>query len=110
MARPRVYDTFDTPHGVSAIVKAICADYNRRRVALGGDLPDNVREHYSTLNAAVESALGEIEPGIRSAILADIVKGNGYDVSAATYYLAKNTYYRRKRKLIHDIAVSLNLI
>lgn len=109
MARPKVYDNFCLPRGVVAIVKDICADYTRRKAALSGDLPDNIRETYTRLNKAVEDALEEIEKGIRSAILSDVANGRGYDVSEATFYLAKNTYYRRKRKLIHDVAVALSL-
>lgn len=98
--------------GVVDIVKAVCADYERRKRALLYSLLDEtIRREYLRLNSAIEKALVEnVEEGVRGYIFSDIQLGRGYDFSPASPYYAKNTYYQRKRKIIHDIAATLNLI
>ena len=111
MSKPRVYYRWQIPTSVVEIVRAVCADYDRRRVALRrDDLPDGVRDMYAKLNKAVEDALADVEEGIKAHILNDIGKRRGYDYSSAMPYLAKNTYYHRKHKVVHDVAVALALI
>lgn len=109
MTRRRRWDIND---GIVDIVKAVCADYDRRKRAIHYSLlTDEVRQEYIRLNDAIDKALEEnIEEGVRGYIFTDIQLGRGYDFSPASPYYAKNTYYQRKRKIIHDIAAILKLI
>ncbi len=111
MARQKMYFKYDIPTSVVDIVKTICADYNRRERAIKfGTITGEVLECYVRLNAIIDKALEEVEVGIRKDMLSDIQKRRGYDFSAASPVISKNTYYRRKRKLIYDIAKELALL
>ena len=111
MPRPRVYFKWGIPKTVVTIVVALCADYDRRKKAIATEgTPQFVRERFCELNGAIDSALSEVEQGIRPLILSDLQQGKGYDASMASPFIGKNGYYNRKRKVIHDIAVGLNLI
>ncbi len=109
MTRRKKYN-IDT--SVVDIVKAVCADYSRRsRALLYSLLDDTIRREYLRLNSAIDKALEDnVEEGVRGYIFSDIQLGRGYDFSLASPFYAKNTYYQRKRKIIHDIAAALNLI
>lgn len=95
------------PSGVVEVVKSLCRDYDRREKAAGDEA---VAENNKRINTAIDEALESVEVGIRRDILHDVSNGVGYDMSQASPYMAKNTYYDRKRKVIHDIAKKLNLI
>jgi hypothetical protein len=111
MPRPRVYFKWGIPKTVVVVVIAICADYDRRTKAMQfKTVPSEVAVRYAELNGAIDHALAEVEPGMRSLLLADLQQGKGYDKSMASPIVGKNGYYNRKRKVIHDIAVGLNLI
>lgn len=112
MARQKMYFRYEIPTNVVNIVKAICVDYERRKQLLRNDsaLDPDVRAELLSLNVALESALDNVEIGIRKIILGDIQNNRGYDHSRSAAFLAKNTYYSRKRKLIYDIAKNMNLI
>ena len=111
MARQKMYFKWEIPTSVVDIVKTVCADYGRReRMIKHSTITGDVLARYVELNAVIDKALEDVEVGIRDAMLEDIHKGRGYDFSAASPFLAKNTYYLRKRKLIHDIAEGLHLI
>lgn len=109
--RTKVYSDEDIPRSVSRVVAAICADYDRREnmikysAATGAVLDRSVE-----LNAAVEQALGTVESGIRDSMLRDIALGVGYERSPVSLMLSKGAYYRRRKQIIHDIAVRLSLM
>ena len=111
MARQRMYFKWEIPSSVVDIVKTVCADYDRRERAIKySAITGAVLARYVELNAIIDKALDDVEIGIRRYLLDDIQLGRGYDSSQASPFLAKNTYYQRKRKLIHDIARGLSLI
>lgn len=111
MARQKMYFKWDMPTSIVEIVKAICADYARReRVIKFGTATGSILERYVELNGAINTALQDIEVGLRDTILKDIQQGRGYYFSAAQELICKSGYYNRKRKLIYDIAVSLSLL
>ncbi len=111
MSRQKMYFKWEIPTSVVDIVKMVCADYDRReRMIKYSTITGAVLEKYVELNAIIDKALEDIEIGIRRDMLEDIQQGRGYEFSAASPFLAKNTYYQRKRKLIHDIARGLSLI
>ena len=102
---------WDIPYSIVKIVVMICADYERRRIAIEiANDTDAVIAEYIRLNNIVDHALSSIEEGIRGVILDDVSLGRGYDFSPASPFLAKNTYYQRKRKFVHDIAKGMMLI
>ena len=112
MARGRVFDEHRLPHGVLQVVISICADYERRAAVLreGADGEDAVFARYQELNGAVDRALAQVEVGVRRDLLCDVALGRGYRRSAAQYMLSKNAYYRRRHKLMRDIAKELHLL
>jgi uncharacterized membrane-anchored protein len=111
MPKPKLYFKWDIPTSIVDIVKAICADYDRReRTIKFGTISGAVLERYIELNNAVDKALQDVEIGLRNYLLSDIRYNRGYDYSDAQEIIAKNTYYNRKRKLIHDIAIELKLL
>ena len=111
MARQRMYFNWEIPQSIVAVVNAICADYERREKAIRySTITGVVLDKYVELNAIVDRALEDIEPGVRKEILRDISEGRGYYKSGMQIILSKNAYYRRRRKLVHDIAKDLALL
>ncbi len=101
----------DIPHTVEVIVRAIVADYDRRNRLLSQALVSGkTYEVYLSLNAIIDSALEGVELGLRKPMREDIALHRGYDASPINYLLAKNTYYRRRYRIVHDIAASLGLV
>lgn len=101
----------DIPHSVEVIVRAVVADYDRRNRLLSlSSVTGKTYEVYLTLNAIIDSALEGVEFGLRRPMREDIALHRGYDASPINYLIAKNTYYRRRYRIVHDIAVSLGLI
>ncbi len=111
MAREKMYYSWEIPASVVVVVNAICADYDRRERAIKYKaITGEVLERYIELNNAVDKALTEVETGLRQTLLQDISAGRGYTRSPAQCVVSKNAYYRRRRKLIHDIAIDLSLL
>lgn len=107
----RLTTRWEIPHSIVKIVTMVCADYERRRLAIEfkTESPEVLCE-YARLNGIVDDALADIEEGIRRIMLADVSLGRGYDFSPASPFLARNTYYQRKCKLVHDIAKGMMLV
>lgn len=111
MARVKMYFKWEIPTSVVNMVNSICADYERRERAIKySSITGPVLAKYIQLNSVIDDALNDVEVGIRGAILRDIAEGRGYNRSHTQGLASKNTYYRRRRKLIHDIAKSLSLL
>lgn len=109
--KKKVYYSWEIPTSVVRMVAAICADYERRdKVIRYSSTTGAVLDRNVELNAAVDSALDEVEVGVRNDILHDISEGIGYNRSAVACMMSKDAYYRRRRKLVHDIAVNLALL
>ena len=117
MARKKLYYRYEIPTSIVSIGKAICADYDRRERVISRaasetnevSSSDPVIDRLSELNAIVDEALVEIEEELRRIMLDDILTGRGYEFSQATTIVSRGAYYRRKRKLIYDIAKGLRL-
>lgn len=111
MGRHRIYTPFDVPNGVLCIVRGIVMDAKRRNdeIKIGIDNKDK-ESLYISMQNAIDESLEEIDVGFRQYLLDDIASGNGFDKSCASLFSSRGTYYRVKRKLIHDIAERLNLI
>ena len=98
MAREKMYFSWEIPTSVVCMVNAICADYERRERAIKySNITGAVLERYIELNSVID-------------LLRDIAEGRGYTRSPTQCVVSKNTYYRRRRKLIHDIAKELSLL
>ncbi len=111
MAREKMYFSWEIPTSVVNMVNALCADYLRReREIRRNESPDDVLERYALLNRTVDDALAEVEAGMRDELLQDIARGRGYTRSPLQGCVSKNTYYRRRRKLVHDIAKAFLLL
>ena len=110
MARRKMYFRYEIPTNVVCLVKILCIDYERRELALKDHkLSPSTLDEYRRLNGAIDTALLELEVGIRKIMLNDVQHNRGFEHSRASSFIAKNTYYSRKRKLIYDIAKELKL-
>lgn len=111
MSRQAQFFQYKLPSSVVNVVKCIIIDYERREGAIKHSaISGAVLARYIELNGAIEKALSEIEAGIRTYMIDDIIHGIGYERSLVQPLLSKNAYYRRRRKLIYDIAVELALL
>lgn len=111
MARRRIYGKWDIPKTVKKIVSGVCDDYERRKKLISApNENERTLTRCTELNAIVDDALAEIEVGARKVILRDVAENRGYYRSGLQVILSKNAYYRRKNKLVHDIASAMALI
>lgn len=109
--RPKQFYKYELPSGVVKVVRAQCADYKRKEIAIKqGGIEEEIMQVYITTNEAIKRALGEIEEPCRDSFLSDIAENRGYDKSQSQWMLSRNAYYARKRKAIYDIAKFLLLI
>ena len=109
MSRSKIYYSYEIPRTVVDIVKSICADYDRRAIAMRS-APEGALQIYKYMNDAIDRAMAEIEPAIRRTMLEDIYTGRGYDSSPASAIMSRRPYYARKRKAVHDMALEFHLI
>ena len=109
--RPKQFYKYELPAGVVKVVRAQCADYERKELAIcDGTLAVDVRNSYIAVNTAIRTALADIEEACRNGFLVDIAENRGYDRSRTNWLLSHNAYYNRKRKAIYEIAKGLFLI
>ncbi|MBO5480611.1 MAG: hypothetical protein J6A63_05455 [Clostridia bacterium] len=109
--RPKQFYRYELPTGVVKVVRAQCADYERKKIALrSGSLSPEVRKEYEETNEAIGSALADIEEGCRDEFLVDIAKNRGWHKSKINWLLSQNAYYNRKWKAVYEIARRLHLI
>jgi hypothetical protein len=109
--RPKQFYRHELPVGVVKVVRAQCADYERKRLALRtGTLPPEVLKTYEDTNSAINAALSGIEEGCRGDFLLDIAENRGYDRSQINWLVSEGAYYNRKRQAIYEIARKLHLI
>lgn len=93
------------------VVIAIIADTERRQRVINLKAnKEDVCTMYELLNRAVDKAFQGIEANLRSMLMDDFCNGSGYDRSLSSSVISQRAYYRRKRKIIADVAVLLCLI
>lgn len=111
IGRPKQFYKYELPQGVIKIVRAQCADYDRKALAIREEnIAAETLQSYIKTNEAIDKALDEIEEGCRADFLIDIADNRGYDRSQIQFYMSHNAYYNRKRKAIFEIALYLLLI
>ena len=110
MARKRMFFDHELPVSVVRLVSAICGDYERREREIARNGSERVRARCLAYNTVIDSALSDMEVGVRRELVSDIAAWRGYSRSGLKVVLSKNAYYRRRRKLIYDIACGLSLI
>lgn len=89
---------------------AVIADYARRKKELAVMKQDDpLAESYRRLNGSVDSAFSSVEIALRSILFDDIADGRGYGRSRAQNIVSKPTYYLRRERVIHDVAVGLGI-
>jgi hypothetical protein len=109
--RPKKFYRHELPNGVVKVVRAQCADYERKKIALrSGDLSLEVLRTYEDTNTAIDEALADIEEGCRNGFLVDIAENHGYDRSQINWLVSEGAYYNRKRQAVYEIARRLHLI
>lgn len=111
MPRRKEYFKWEIPKTVVELVRGICGDYKRRENAIKyGNVTGAVLLRYIELNNAIESALQEIEIGVRQTLFEDFLRKKGFDFSTANGEIYKNGYYMRKRRFVYTVAKELNLL
>ncbi len=99
------YYRSEVPAGVLNLVTAVIAERGRRSLDIRlGTREEAVLEEYRRVNAEIDRALENLEPALRPCMIADIVRRRGYRYSDARELLSKDAYYKRKNRLIADIA------
>ncbi len=118
MGKTKIYQAHELPRTVVDVVRAVCADYGRRAKLIkaseqSGGEDSRAAATFETcvfFNEIVDEALESIEAVLRPMVLEDICEKRGYEHSPAASMISKNGYYKRKRKFLYDIAVSMALI
>ena len=111
MARPKTRFEYEIPKTVVEIVYGICADYDRRELAIKhSNIVGDTLTRYIELNQAIDSSLDLCDGRMREYLVDDIAEEHGYAFSQCSLLVAKNTYYENKRKFIYHVARKLNLI
>lgn len=109
--RPKQYYRYELPSGVVKVVRAQCADFERKKIALKRcSLTLEVRTEYESVNEAINAALADIEEGVRLEFLKDIAENRGWQKSKINWMLSQSAYYNRKWKCVYEIAKRLYLI
>lgn len=107
MSRPREYETY-VPFTVYRLVVALIADQERRQ-AVGIKSPT-----FTRIDTVIDSASRKIEATVRREILCDLAhfgaKSREHAAALERLPLSRNAYYRRRKRLIFDIAKGLGLI
>lgn len=107
----RKYDLIPIPNHVYAVASAVIAGYEARKRTINyNKCSQAVKDKYTALNIIVDDAFESIEPGLREELLKDMVLRQGYKYSNASPFISANAYYRRKRKIVYDVAQALSLI
>ena len=101
---------WELPASVVAVVKALCVDYDRRTQIIKQVSSGLVVAKCVEINSVIDHALEKVDVGIRKTLLEDIKNGRGYRLSPISTYLAKNTYYKYKQRVICTIAEELRLV
>ncbi len=109
--RKKAFDQVKVPDTLADIVRSIIADYDRRKDAIAkGEGRMVTLEQYAVINESIDDALLFIEDFYRYIIFDDMKHNRGYDYSKISTYISRKGYYRRKRKIIAEVATNLNLI
>ena len=105
------YDIFKVPTHAKILVTAMIAGYRARQKAIDmKTVSDKVAATYENLNYCIDKAIESMEPGLRNIMLYDFEHRVGFKYSDACTFISANSYFRRKRRLIYDVAKMVNLI
>ena len=108
MGRQRIYQHYDVPGTVASMVQAMIQDYPRRQKLI--DSEGCIAEEWVRLNKIITDIINSYEPILSNIIVSDIINSRGYDMSQASTFSCRQSYYRVRRKIIQDIARKCNLI
>ncbi|MFA5562538.1 MAG: hypothetical protein WDA00_07875 [Eubacteriales bacterium] len=98
------------PLSVDRLVRALCADYERRaRELLRGKLPPEQLAFFSELNDGIDRALTGCDVGVRQILREDIALGRGFTYSPQCCMCA-GTYKKYKRQAKWAIARHFRLL
>lgn len=103
-------DGWNTSPTLKGLVKALCADFDRRRECVENSLGSRrVRMEYAFLNSKMVDAAAEVcgEP-LAEAFIKEIGNGTGYAHSTVGW-LGESTYKRYKSDVMRNVAVKLHL-
>ena len=73
-------------------------------------IPENIRTHYKAASAAISAALkANCRPDEAPYFVNDIGLGTGFNKTQMCF-ISERDYKTRKRKIVQDIAIGLNLV
>ena len=83
IGRPKQFYKYELPQGVIKVVRAQCADYDRKALAIReGNIAAETLQSYIKTNEAIDKALDEIEEGCRADFLIGYDRSGGAGLSA----------------------------
>lgn len=103
MGRKRMYKDIELPREMAKCIKSLIAEEERERHA------GYISEYIERVAIAMGVAEQDLERKVAIILVDDIAKGIGYDKSKLSLYMDLNTYYRRRRRYIYDVAIALGL-
>lgn len=110
MSRPREFEHQKLPREVVGVCVAVIADYGRRKREIErGALSEGLLSSYLRYNKIVEDAVECVETAARRELLDDIAVGRGWHTSKLGYMFTLRSYYLRKRQVIFNVALGLEL-
>ena len=98
------------PKTLAIYIEAVVMDYARREAALeGNDISESTRKQYIKFNIAVDMGFAFLEPALKDTMFKDIVSKRGYYSSEASAIICRNAYYKRRARILYNIAIALNM-
>lgn len=98
------------PKTLSDYIEAVVRDYPRRASALEVEsLSEPTRKQYLVYNVAVDMAIDFLEPALKKILIDDIIEGRSYYSSSAANFICRNSYYKRRSRILYNVAVALKM-
>ena len=94
------------------LAEAIIRDYPRRHhvIRYSASEDANVLTCFKNINDIIDEIVAGFDPRFSKIILNDIIEHRGYDISFASSFSSKNTYYLHRKKLLQDVCKALHII
>jgi hypothetical protein len=102
----------DLPLTALRLAEAIIRDYPRRYHVVKYSATDDleVLEKFKNMNNIIDEIVAGFDPRFSKIILNDIIDHKGYDISFASSFSSRNTYYLHRKKLLQDVCKAMHII
>lgn len=104
-------NAYDLYPPIVSVVRGYCKMYRYMEVSVNDPLlPLTIRQHYAVIIDGIHRAIqANCLDGEAAYFIDDIGQGTGFNKSQMCF-ISEHDYKSRKRKIVHDIAVNLNLV